>query len=45
MNFSCLLTLKLFDYEHLSAVKFPSLSRIFILKDLSAAYDFGTAAS
>ena len=45
MNFSCFLTLKLFDYGHLSAVKFPSLSRIFILKDLSAAYDFGTAAS
>ena len=45
MNFSCLLTLKFFDYGHHSVVKFPSLSRIFILKDLSAAYDFGTAAS
>ena len=45
MNFSCLLNLKLFDYGHLSAVKFPSLSQIFILKDFSAAYDFGTAAS
>lgn len=45
MNFSCLLTPKLFYYEHLSAVKFLSLSRIFILKDFSAAYDFETAAS
>ena len=45
MNFSCLLILKLFDYGHLSAVKFPSLSRIFILKDFSATYDFEKAAS
>ena len=45
MNFFCLLILKLFYYEHLSAIKFLSLSQIFILKDLSAAYDFGTAAS
>jgi len=45
MNFFCLLILTLFYYEHLSAVKFLSLSQIFILKDLSAAYDFGTAAS
>ena len=45
MNFSCLLTTKLFYYEHLSAVEFLSLSQIFILKDFSAAYDFGTAAS
>ena len=45
MNFFCLLTLKLFYYEHLSAIKFLSLSQIFILKDFSAAYDFETAAS
>ena len=45
MNFFCLLTPKIFYYEHLSAVEFLSLSRIFILKDFSAAYDFGTAAS